>query len=196
MRSTGLLLAACVAVLLLYGRPSTSADVPSTVASSPSTQSISRSETRVLKLQRYRLASELLDTEQRKLHELADQKDEHTVALVNALMRERLNKRLQLTFDRMHDQRLYDVWLNDAVRSLTPEKLAALRDEASADAQVVVKSNEQYASALDDQTSEAFKAFMRRFQELPWSKEIQLEKELVRVLTRERDEARAALMRD
>jgi hypothetical protein len=198
MRPTVCFLAGCLCSLLLAGRiPSLfSASGNSGASSAVSPTTSAKHETRIERLQHYRLAAELLDRELRKLEELAKQQKEQADALGKAVFRERLSKELQATFDRMYDRELYRAWLEHAVKSLPTDKQAELEDQERKRVKTVDAKNSEYAISLLNQEGETYKTLMKRYEELPWKKEARMQNALVEVLTRERDEARAALLRD
>ncbi len=152
-------------------------------------------ETRLETLQHYRLAGELLEMEQRKLQDLEKHNEAQFDALVKATFRERLGKELQPTWDRLNDGLLNFQW-DAKVQALPAEKQAEIREVETKSVTIVNKELDSYKQAMQDRESEVSKTLAKKYHDLPATEESRMEHHLVRILARERDETRAALLRD
>lgn len=103
---------------------------------------------------------------------------------------------MQQTFDRKSDHDVDFAWCEKAVKSLSKEKQAELSDQEDKNFEEIKFQNGAYLIALRNKEGDTYKDFVKRYEDLPWRKQVRMQTALVDVLTRERDEARAALMRD
>jgi hypothetical protein len=195
MRPIGLLLAACLCAILLYDRGAS--PVPSLLAAAPASTppAAPRRETRLEKLEHYGLACEILAKEKAVTEYLESKREETMHNLTVAIASQRATKEVQARWKRYGHQEL-EFAREQEINRLPPEKQAAAREEDDKNGKIIGQILTTYRQELKDPNSAAAKDFEKRFEESDWSKQLRFDKELVRRLTRERDETRAALLED
>jgi hypothetical protein len=183
MRPIVLLLAACLCAIL-YHDPVAS---PYLAAAPPSTAATPSHETRLEQLQHYQVASQLLEMELAKYHDLRKAELIEMAPEVFEAFRRKLSKDLQPTWDRMrHFGEDYN-WRHSPAR--TGEEM----DKENANRELLNKQVNLFRESLQDARTADAKAWGKQFENRPSEKEIRLEEELISLFTRERDEARAGL---
>jgi hypothetical protein len=145
-------------------------------------------ETRLQQLQHYQAVLQVLDIEVARYQALrnAELKEKD----IYASFRKRLTKDLQETWDRMKDPKKDFAWKEKTQRT-DDESQREYEKKEMLDAKVKA----YYQSLLDPRSDDA-KKWEKQFEGRPAEKEIHREADLIALLTRERDETRAALMHD
>ncbi len=188
MRQVVLLILGCFCGVLLYDRVSRpdSAALRAAQASTSASQMPGSGETRLQKLQHYQVALQLFEAELAKYQELRKAELKQMTQDVYASFRTKLTPELQETWDRMKDGKKDYAW--EQKRKTMDEYEKERKKREMLDAQV----KSYYQSLLDARTDDA-KNWEKQFEDRPAEKEIHTEAELIALLARERDGARAAL---
>lgn len=191
MRQVALLVLGCVCGVFLYDRVSGphAATLRAAQASGSASQTPVSGETRLQKLQHYQAASQLLETELAKYQELRKAELKHMTPDVYDSFRTKLAPELQETWDRMKDGKKGYAW--EQKRKTMDEYEKERKNREMLDVQVKA----YYQALLDARTDDA-KKWEKQFEDRPTEKEIHVEADLIALLTRERDGARAALTHD
>ncbi len=196
MRPLGLFLAACLCAALLHGRvsnpflPAVLAAAPAPIAKSPP-----REETRLERLQHYALACQILAKEETEAAYLGLDWKDYRYGFANHIAYTRCSKELRATWDRITDKSKADEW-EEELKRLPPEKQAAARDQEDKNNKEIEKKRLSYHEAIKVPSGAASKDFETQLEESPRSKKLRFAKEIVRRLTREQQETRAALLGD
>jgi hypothetical protein len=171
------------------------AQMTAAVAQETTGQSTLRSETRLQKLEHYAAASEILTKEKAAAEYLESQREPARNRLRFEVGFERATKEVQATWDRYGDDAKKLAW-ETAIQQMSPDKQAAALEQDAKNRTVITQIRETVEQELKDPNSPASKELAKKLEGSTWLKDLRLEKELVRRLTRERDETRAALLGD
>jgi hypothetical protein len=193
MRPLGLLLAACLCCVLLYDR--LAGHFPGTVlAAAPGTavQSSLRRESRLEKLQHFDVLLRLIAVEDKELTRLEELRGAATSQLFDRLFRERLEKQLQSTWDRMNAAVSNSEWRE----RLPADKRDAIIEDENKRRVRIREIKDETVRALKNPNDEFKKALNKGVDESPVGKEYLALFHLVALLEHERDAVRDALLRD
>jgi hypothetical protein len=197
MRKVVWLIAGTFCAILALDRASNSlqAAVPTGTAQGSATKSPQRAETRLEKLQHYRLACDTLANEKAVLESLEKERDFVKHGFANHLVYETVSKDVQATWDRVGNESLTNAW-EETVKRLPPDKQAAARQQEERNTQVIDRERTSYEQKLKDAQGTPAKEFAKKFEQIPWSKRFHFYQDLVRRLAREQEETHAALLDD
>jgi hypothetical protein len=190
MRSLGLFVVGSLCGILLYDRLSGPDPTGLRAAQASAPRSSASGETRLQQLQHYQAVLQVLEIELARYQQLRKAELDGMAQDIKAAYRKTLNKDLQESWDRMYGPKK-DVAANEKTQRTDDWYNREYEKQAKVEAKF-----QAYCRSLLDARSPNAKEWEKQFEGRPAEKEIHREGKLIALLTREGDEAQAALMHE